>query len=353
MIISRLLGATMLSAALALSACSPLNPNKSGEEGSAAEPHGFIDGAEELSEPHSAIAYTTRGARTLHLLDLTTTATTDLTLTHPVETLIEDGRFLYTTDGDRTLEITDAGVWTVDHTDHVHYYRASARTLGTLTLAAKITTIAGNDAHTTITTAGGRLTVLDRRALETGTITELPAGAFQAPCETPGESVVLRGGTLTACQDHWVRVKHTTTGSEAEVLRGPGGKVPSSPFGSRPRSNEAAQFDSTGIWSLNAPKATVQHVPAANLIAAASPADGKSVLALDRSGTLRSYDLKTGDVLAEAKVPGTSLTLDINRAYVADPDARVIHEIDYRDNLRTARTLTVEQRPDLAVEVGR
>ncbi|WP_433833241.1 hypothetical protein ACQP2E_18325 [Actinoplanes sp. CA-015351] len=348
MIISRLLGVTMLSAALALSACSPSNPEESEEA-----PHGFVDGAEELSEPRPAIAYASRGARILHLLDLTTTETTALTLTHPAETLIEDGRFLYTTDGDRTLEITDAGVWTVDHTDHVHYYRAPPRTLGTLTLASGITTIAGNDAHTTITTADGRHTVLDRRALEAGTITELTADAFQAPCETPGESVVLRGGTLTACHDHWVRVKHTTSGAEARVLPRPDRDVPSSPFGSRPRSNEAAQFDSTGIWSLNAPKATVQHVPAANLIAAASPADGNSVLALDKSGTLRSYDLRTGDVLAEKKTPGTSLTLDINRAYVADPAARVIHEIDYRDNLRTARTLTVEQRPDLAVEVGR
>jgi hypothetical protein len=38
---------------------------------------------------------------------------------------------------------------------------------------------------------------------------------------------------------------------------------------------------------------------------------------------------------------------------VPDPTARVIHEIDYGDKLRTARTLPVAERPDLMVEVGR
>ncbi|WP_307961773.1 hypothetical protein [Salinispora arenicola] len=75
--------------------------------------------------------------------------------------------------------------------------------------------------------------------------------------------------------------------------------------------------------------------------------------ALDSSGTLLSYDLATGKLLARTSVPAASLMLDVDRAYLADPASLLIHEIDYRDGLRVARTLRVAGRPDLAVEVGR
>lgn len=389
----RLLGAAALSLTLAMSACGSTTRPQDAEK----TPHGYVEGAEELSEAQSAIAYAPRGAQRLRLFDLGTAAEKEIGLSVGAERLTEDGRFVYVDDGDRTLEIVDAGVWTVDHTDHVHYYRAAARSVGTLSLDAPIRTITGFAAHTTIGTADGRVTILDRRELEAGKVVKLatidstsstplavpyadqllvavgddpqrpatriiamdahgrPTGALQTPCAAPRGWAVLRGGAVLACEDGLVRVKLEGDKLTAKVPTSPRTPVSPDEFGYRPRSNEAAVADRTGIWSVNAAKATLRYVPAGGreLVAAASPADGSTVLALDASGNLVSYDLGTGQVLAEKPLGASSLTLDVNRAYLADPEARVIHEIDYRDGLRTARTLQVAEQPDLVVEVGR
>ncbi|WP_229068961.1 hypothetical protein [Actinoplanes sp. DH11] len=391
--IKRTLAAT-LGVALTMSACG--SGDARGEE-PAEPPHGYVAGAEELPEAASAIAYAARGGQRLHLLDLATERQKQLDLSVPARQLTDDGRFVYAGDGDRRLEIVDAGVWTVDHADHVHFYRAPARTIGTLTFDAAVVTVAGNAAHTTVGTADGRIRVLDRRQLETGTVAEVsridsrsstplavpyagnlivatgddparPAhrlvamgpdgratGAFEAPCEAPRGWVVLRGGALIACEDHLVRVKEDSGTLTATAVPSPRKPVPGTAFGHRPRSNEAALAGTGGIWSVNAPKAAVRHLAAngRDLVAAASPADAATVLALDSAGTLISYDLESGKVLAEAPLKATTLTLDVNRAYLADPEQRVVHEVDYRDGLRTARTLRTADRPDLVVEVGR
>jgi hypothetical protein len=389
----RLVCTAALSLALALSACSSTEEPQAADE----TPHGYVAGAEELPEAQSAIAYATRGARRLHLLDLATESDRAIGLSLGVERITEDGRFVYVDDGDRGLEIVDAGVWTVDHTDHVHYYRAPARPVGVLALDAPIRTVVGHEAYTAVGTADGKVTVLDRRELEAGKVVERatidsgsstalavpyagqllvavgddparpadritamnergePTGDLTVPCPAPRGWAVLRGGAVIACENGFVRVKVDGEKLTAKVLRTPHTPVPADMFGYRPRSNEAAVADRTGIWSVNAAKATLRHLPATGheLVAAASPADGSTVLALDTTGTLLSYDLTTGRVLANKAVPASHLTLDVNRAYLTEPAARVIHEIDYRDGLRTARTLRVAERPDLVVEVGR
>ncbi|MFY1692942.1 hypothetical protein [Plantactinospora sp. WMMB782] len=396
MIISRagqLLGAVSLGLTLAMSACGSTGQPQDVEE----TPHGYVEGAEELSEAQSAIAYAPRGSQRLRLFDLGTGSEKEIGLSVGAERLTEDGRFVYVDDGDHALEVVDSGVWTVDHTDHVHYYRAAARSVGTLSLGAPIRTIAGFAAHTTIGTADGQVTVLDRRELEAGKLVRLatidstsstalavpyadqllvavgddprqpanrivamdaqgrPTGALQTPCAAPRGWAVLRGGAVLACENSLVRVKREGDKLTAKVLASPRTPVSPNGFGYRPRSNEAALADRTGIWSVNAAKASLRYVPATGreLVAVASPADGSTVLALDASDVLISYDLETGRVLAEKPLRAASLTLDVNRAYLADPQARVIHEIDYRDGLRTARTLRVAEQPDLAVEVGR
>ncbi|GAB2568338.1 lipoprotein [Paractinoplanes abujensis] len=375
----------MLSLVVAVAGCA------SGEEAAEVKPHGYVAGAAELPEAQVAIAYAARGARELSLLDLATGEEKRVGLAIGVETLTEDGRFVYAGDGERTVQIVDTGVWTVDHTDHVHYYRAPARTVGSVVLDAPVASVVGSEAHTAIGTADGRVTVLDRRKLADGVLSEVgtvdsgsatglavPYGetllvavgdqrnraadrivamgfdgratdGLDVPCVQPQGAAVLRGGVVFACQGSVVRVKN----DEAEVLGAEGKRVTG--FGFRPRSNEAATAHSGGIWSVNASKATLRQLPVGGrkLMAAVSPADGRSVLALDDAGTLVSYDLTTGRTIAEAPLRAATVMLDINRAYVTQPQAQAIVEIDYRDRLRTARTFSASQRPDLAVEVGR
>ncbi len=42
-----------------------------------------------------------------------------------------DGRYLFADTGDG-VEVVDSGVWTWDHVDHFHYYRAEPALLGTV-----------------------------------------------------------------------------------------------------------------------------------------------------------------------------------------------------------------------------
>ncbi|WP_433157964.1 hypothetical protein [Kribbella sp. CA-247076] len=391
--LNRIVGAATLSAVLVLAACgSPDQP-----QDAEATPHGYVAGAEEKEEMQSTVAYAARGSSRLGLLDLASADEKELELSIAVQRLTEDGRFVYADDGRRRLEIIDAGVWTVDHTDHVHYYRKPARSVGTLTFDADIRTITGFRGYTAIGTADGRIRVLDRDELEAGKVVEagrIDSGSatplavpyadelivavgngdrgrpadrlvsmaadgrrtgMEVPCRAPRGWATLRGGAVVACEDRLVRVQRESGKLAAKALPSPHRPIPTGAFGYRPRSNEAALGGPGGIWSVNAAKDTLRHLPAAgrDVIAAASPADGSMVLALASTGALLSLDLATGKVLAQKSVPATGLTLDMNRAYLPDPKARVIHEIDYGDGLRTARALPVSERPDLMVEVGR
>lgn len=377
--------------AITLAACGGTSDTAS--ESAPEAPHGYVEGAQEVGEPQVGLAYAERGAQTLAILDLAGEATTTVELDVAAQTIAEDGRFVYVGDGDRTVEVVDTGVWTVDHADHVHYYRAPAASVGTLTLDAPITSVVGQDAHTTVGTADGTVTVLDRRALEAGQLTvagELrsdaptpfavpyrgnlllagaagltvvapngaPVRSVGAACGAPEGWALLRGAVAVGC-DEGVFVAKQKAGQDHDVLLPyPAGAERVRAFGYRPRSNEAAAVAGAGAWSVNTSRETLVHVPVpADVVVASSPADGASVVTLDVAGTVRVSATSDGAVRAQTPlVPsGTStpVLLDTARAYLADPAAEVVYELDYADNLRVARTLTLGARPELIVEVGR
>jgi hypothetical protein len=80
-------------------------------------------------------------------------------------------------------------------------------------------------------------------------------------------------------------------------------------------------------------------------------------VALDADGRVRvlSGTDRTA-VTTEPLVPAGSvpaLQVDAQRAYLADPGDRVVHEVDFADDARLARSIAVPVRPDLMAEVGR
>lgn len=371
-------------------------------------PHGYVAGAEEASEAQTTMAVAERGSDTVHLLPLSAEhqdRAKAIELDIHAERLEQDGRFVYVSDGGRTIEIIDSGAWTVDHGDHVHFYRAQPRSLGSLTLEAPATTIVGNGERTVIGSADGTVTVLDRGALEDGgraddaaragrsidtdsstalaaplddglvlAVGDDPArpadrlvftdaeGSTSGPeqeCVAPEGVAILRAGVAIGCRDGVALFDpgpepafRLLTYGESTALRADG-------FGYRPRSNEAAAPAGGGLWSVDAAHTELRHVavPGAVIASAASPADDATALALDEIGTLRSLDRDTGEVLAQAALDGvtgkSALELDSQRAYVTAADKRAVYEIDYADGLRVARSLAVPVRPDLMVEVGR
>ncbi|MFD1814710.1 hypothetical protein [Rhodococcus gannanensis] len=390
---SRLAGAALgIGLAFALAACSD-TPTGSETPKAAESPHGFVEGASEAAEPQVGLAYAEKGSTELSILDLAgeTTGTVDLEVT--AQTLTEDGRFAYIGDGDRTVEIVDTGVWTVDHTDHVHYYRAPATSVGTITLDAPVKSVIGNEGHTAIGTTDGTVTLLDRKAFESGRVTVtgelessgpvpfavpyrgnlLLAGAtgmslvdatgaevrpIGAACAAPEGWAILRGAVAVGCDDGVLVVKQKAGADHDVLLPYPTAGDRAREFGYRPRSNEAASVAGNGVWNVNTSEEIVTHVPSpAPVVSASSPANGASVISLDEAGTLRVSALNGGAPLAESPIVPAGTTspvlIDTARAYITDPASSTVSEIDYDDNLRVARTFETDARPDLIVEVGR
>ena len=69
--------------------------------------------------------------------------------------------------------------------------------------------------------------------------------------------------------------------------------------------------------------------------------------AIAQSGPLLAANLIDGDV-----PEGVTLEVDIARAYINSPSTGLVHEIDYADGARVARSLDVEGDASALVETG-
>lgn len=394
---STAIGAAIATAAALLSGCGSPDTSSSTSPAPEATPHGYVEGAAEVSDAQVGLAYSERGSSELAIFDLAGETTETIDLSVRADSLVEDGRFVYVSDGGRALEVIDTGVWTVDHVDHVHYYRSTASSVGTVDLDAPMKSIIGDSAHTAIGTADGSITVLDRRALESGQLTVAgkftsdaavpfavpyqdgfllsrahgvssvdlhgnPSGALDAQCREPAGWAILRSGVAIGCEEGVLLIKHKPEGEQSLMIPYSRDVERVREFHYRPRSNEAAAVAGAGVWNVNASKQTLAYVPvegmgAAPLVAANSPANGEFVLSLGSDGHIRATGLTDSAVIADAPVlpAGTRgpIRLDSSRAYLADPAASVVYELDYGDGLRTARTFTVDAKPDLLLEIGR
>ncbi|PBO17490.1 hypothetical protein CLM83_17810, partial [Streptomyces albidoflavus] len=58
-------------------------------------------------------------------------------------------------------------------------------------------------------------------------------------------------------------------------------------------------------------------------------------------------------LLAGRATDSATIEVDTGRAYVNDPGARKVYEIDYNDRLRPARTFPLSLTPTHMVETGR
>ena len=386
-----LLVGAILVAALAAAGCG------APEEPPAVEPpHGYVEGAEETAEAQSRLVVADAATGDVRVLDLITEEVVAVAHVAGVTGIATDGRHAYVTAADGAVHVVDSGAWTVDHGDHVHHYRAPIRAVGAVAGVGGPVTVHSDTAVAAVSSADGTVRLLDRTRLDAGAVTETatitgpvavpyaehvlvsaggvevrtrqgaPVGRIDVPCEGLEGSAVTRRGVVFGCADGALLVTEDDGAFRGEKIPYPspvdeGNRARE--FHHRPGSAAlAARAGESGVWSLDVSRRSWTHLPVGPVVAVTTAGDTGPLLTLTADGVLHAHDPGSGRETARAALltapvagdgPTPAIHVDPSRAYVNDPTSGVIHEIDYADNLRVARTFDVGSRASHIVETGR
>lgn len=396
-----------LSLTLASCAATP-GPDATTASTDANDGHGAVVGAEEVAEPPLGLTSIDPEGTVTHL-DLLDESVTEIARVASPEALATDGRYLFADVGDG-VEIIDSGVWTWDHVDHFHYYRAAPAALGQVAgtgTATVATTNSSTTGGTGISFAGsGDAVLLDTEALSKGSIRELfrierephdglvvPVGSFalvteavdgvgvrvdaygqdgvptgiSEPCTAPSGTISTRVGAVVGCADGAL-LAHVDDGAlVVERLPFPDGMPPASvaSFDNREgRPTVAALADPTDIRLLDTRERTWTRLtaPVPLLHVTAVDDDDQHLLALAQDGRVLvlsgvdgSLIAQTAPLVADSLAAGASPTLiaDQHRAYLSAPAEHLLYEIDVADAARIARTFETSTAPAFVAETGR
>ncbi|MCM3779700.1 ABC transporter [Microbacterium hydrocarbonoxydans] len=383
----------------ALAGCSPAPGVAPAATSTTGDGHGAIAGAEEVAEPPLGLLSIDAGGNAA-VLDLLSDEAIDLGVTAAPTGLASDGRYAFVTTDDG-LEVIDSGRWSWDHGDHFHYYLAEPALLGTVPGDGAATVVSG--ALSTAGTTGvffdgsGEAVLLDNTALSDGEIDEVfrvktgadaglvapvgdgalvtdgdalvyhdrdgePAGA-PVECVDPAGAITTRVGLVIGCADGAVLATWQDGELATERIPYPAGASDRALTfdGRKGRPTVAAVAGSTGFWLLDTRERSWTLVPTERPLARAVAVDDAEghVVAIDVDGRIVVHLAEggglvgaTGPLLADGGSV-SSLVVDEQRAYVGDPAAGVVHEIDYADGARIARSLATPTAPTFVTEVGR
>ena len=370
--------------------------------------HGAVAGAEEVSEPQLGLTSIDPDGAVTHL-DLLDESVTDIGEISAPSALTTDGRYLFA-QADDGVEIVDSGVWTWDHVDHFHYYRADPAVLGSVSgegTAAVATTNLSTTGGTGISFAdSGDAVLLDTQALSKGEISELfrierepheglvvPVGSFalvteasagigtsvrgytaagertglEEPCTDPAGTITTRVGAVIGCQDGALLAHVDGDGLQVERIPYPAGTTapPAESFDNREgRPTVAGLAGSEGIWLLDTRARSWTLLPSPVPLVQVTAVDDEdgTLLALAQDGRVLVLDGESGAVIAETAPLVTEslaagaapvLIADQHRAYLSAPSEHRLFEIDYADAARIARTFDTDTAPAFVAETGR
>ncbi|MFZ3592840.1 hypothetical protein [Streptomyces sp. BH104] len=377
------------------------NDRKSAASSPSAAPHGYVEGAKEGAEQQSRLVLNDPDSGSTRVLDLITGKVTKTDKVAGVTGLATDGRFGYLhTSG--TTHVLDGGSWTVDHGDHVHYYRAAIRDVGELPVG-RGSLVRADAAVTAVTDKSGRTVLYDRGKLDNGDIVRTRAlpGTYSGPvvpyeghllalagnddatkltvldrkgkrvttpdatCENPRGDAVTRRGVVFGCADGALLVREEDGKFTAESIPYEQ-DVPkterAADFRQRPGSDTLTAQADDSVWVLDVGERSWKRVDTGPVVAANTAGEGAPLLVLETDGRLHGYDTGTGKETGRTKKlltgkPDTAnppvIEVDRSRAYVNDPDGKRVFEVDYNDDLRIARTFDLDIAPALMAETGR
>jgi hypothetical protein len=378
-----------------------------GQDTAEASPHGYVEGAEEATEPQLRLAVSDADSGTLTLVDLLTGDT--IQTEDAAELHGSDNRYLFTT-GEDTTTVTDSGVWTVDHGDHFHYYRSEPGTVGEVPAEEPGHVMSADTRVAFFDDATGDVKVYPRADMDDDVlapVTEFSAGAHHgvavpfadqvvstiapekdsaelpdtlavfdeageksdlagdATCTDIHGAATVRDAVLFACADGVLTVTEkddpdTLTSTLVPYPEDADGRAWSLAAG---RDLVGVPFEGGGLGLLDPETGTWTVAPtdAPVTSAAVSPDDG-SVLALDEDGTGYAVDPQSGGILADSSLvevgrsgaEGASVVLGTERGYVSDPASGTVTELDVADGLRETREFDLGGAPGaLAVTGGK
>ncbi|WP_291478269.1 hypothetical protein [Corynebacterium sp.] len=394
---------------MGLAACgagSP-EPEPTAVSGTDETPHGYVEGADEATEPQLRLSAVDADGGGVTLVDLLTGDPVEAPGVGDGQDVLatSDGRFLFTTDGtDGTaVTVTDTGVWTVDHGDHSHYYRAAPSAVGTVDGDTSGHVVSNGSQVAMFFDGDGAVKVFPRQGLGDGELTEevsFGVGAHHGVAvpfgdrvlttvpggddrELPGDLALyddggevpdgltgvsacpeihgaagLRDHVAFACGDGVLTVDDDFTGTVTPYPQDADGRAWSLVVG---RDLVAAPFEDGGLGVFDPESGEWRTADTgAPVVSVAVAPDDSTVLAVDEDGVGYVVDADSGEVTAQRQLvdgggdTAPSVVLTRERGYVSDPAAGTVAELDVRDNLREARSIDVGGHPAaIAVTGGR
>ena len=373
--------------------------------------HGTVAGAAELAEPALGLTSVDPTGSVRHL-DLLSEEVRQVAEVGPVSGLHTDGRYAFAQVADG-VAVVDSGVWTWDHVDHLHFYRAEARDLGVVrgegdaTVATSAVSTSGGTGL--FFAASGEVVRLDNAALADGALEERlrvevePHGGMAVPvgehtlvteagpdgaaasvvaldadgdpvpgsrerCADARGTTTTRVGAVVGCadgalvatsDDGRLRVEHVPYPDGA-------GAPPATSFSGRDgRPTVAGLAGDRGVWLLDTRERSwsLLRPPRPLVQVTAVDDDAQHVLGLTRDGRVAVLDGASGDLLATSRPlvarslrdgPGEPvLVADQQRAYLSAPAERRLHEIDFADRARVSRSFTTGTVPAYVAGTGR
>lgn len=387
----------------ALAACSPA-PAATPDPATSAPAHGHVAGATEAAEAQSLLPYLSALPGAVTVVDPLSGKETFTSSIPGASAMANDGKYLFVhTAAAGKLHIVDTGVWTVEHGDHKHFYRSAPNKLSG-ELSTGPGPVAGDGHHVAVfEEQTGTTHILNREDLDSGMVRvaaaipgtphrgvavpykghvlvtgapgrdKLPttisafdtAGtgekALAVTCPSLMGHAATRHGAAFGCSDGVLVVKDDGGSLTAVKIPYSGPYERITAFAHRPGSSELVSLaGAAGLWHLDVASSKLQFIPSPEpLVASTIAGNGSPALGVGRSGTLYAFNTRTGKVESRRKLlpaagPGAppSLLVDANRAYLSHPATQTIHEIDYRDKLRVARTFTTSATTCQLAETG-
>lgn len=406
---SRITNSALLLGALAfaLTACSTEPEAVPPTDEPTGQGHGAVANAAELAEPQLGLTSIDPTGAVSHL-DLLDDSVTAIGTVRAPKAMHTDGRYLFA-QTDAGVEIVDSGVWTWDHVDHFHYYKAEPKLIGTVD-GVGVGTVATSNLSTSGGTGiffpdSGEAVLLDTEALSKGTVVEkfrmnsapgagmvVPVGSFALVTDGTGPSASVLGytadgqhtGLAESCADSrgtiTTRVGAVIGCADGALLASATGDelvVEKIPYPAGTSARAATSFDNRegrptvaglagtdGIWMLDTREKSWALLPAPAPLLHVSAVDDadEHVLALAADGRVFVLDGTDGSVIAEteplvaqsvAAGKAPTLVADQQRAYLSGPSEQKLFEIDYADGARVARTFDTPTEPMFTAETGR